>query len=192
VLRPTIRDVGDDGVAVVSYLASQLAHDITITSPRFYGQTWGRAFSVVGGTNITYTDIYAINSNAATVYIASEPGYATWGNTNVLVDGGTIVNANTNPAVGHGAILVYNGQTTQTNNGITIRNLTIQNTTSTAPEDLAIVSDSASCVQSHLLLSNITITGGPRSAFYNSAGSAAYDSSGITKNGVALAAHTGW
>jgi hypothetical protein len=192
VVRPTIRNVGDDGVAVVSYIGSGLDHDITVTSPRFYGQTWGRAFSVVGGTNITYRDIYAANSSAASVYIAAEPSYQTYGNSNVLIDGGTIVNANVTSSVGHGAIMIYNGQSAETNSTITIRNLTIQNTSTAAPNDIRIVSDTTSCVQQHIAISNVTITGGPSYAFFANSGSASYDSSGITKNGVLLAAHNGW
>ena len=188
----TVSNTGDDGIAVVSYLGSRLAHDITIASPRFSGQTWGRAFSVVGGTRVTWKDIVATGSSAAAVYIAAEPGYRTWGSSHVTVTGGTIELANRTTSVQHGAVLIYNGETGQSNSDITIQGLTIRSTRASSPADVRIVSDSSRCVQRRILIIGITVVGGPRTGFSSNAGSAAYRLSAFTKNGVALASHRGW
>ena len=188
----TVSNTGDDGIAVVSYLGSRLAHDIAITSPRFSGQTWGRAFSVVGGTRVTWKDIFATGSSAAAVYIAAEPGYKTWGSSHVTVSGGTIELANRTTSVQHGAVLIYNGETGQANTDITVAGLTIRSTRASSPADVRIVSDSSRCVQRRIAITGITVVGGPRTGFSNNAGSAAYRLSSFTKNGVAVASHRGW
>jgi len=188
----TVSNTGDDGIAVVSYLGSRLAHDIAVTSPRFSGQTWGRAFSVVGGTRVTWKDIFATGSSAAAVYIAAEPGYRTWGSSHVTVTGGTIELANRTTSVQHGAVLIYNGETGQTNTDITVQGLTIRSTRASSPADVRILSDSSRCVQRRILITGITVVGGPRKGFSNNAGSGAYRLSAFTKNGVAVASHRGW
>ena len=88
--RPVIRNAGDDGVAVVSYSRNQTpCRHITIESPRFYGNTWGRGFTVVGGEDITFRDIYAENASMAGVYIASEGNpYYTYACKRVRILGG--------------------------------------------------------------------------------------------------------
>jgi hypothetical protein len=189
VSRVTANNPGDDGVAVVSYNGSGLCHDITIDSPRQVGQLWGRGFSVVGGDRITYRNIYSDHSNAAAVYIAAEPSYNTYASSNVLVDGGTIQYANQSATVVHGAVLVYSGQTTLQHD-ITIQNLTISNTKQLA--DIRIVSDNTSTnVQSNIRYQNITITGGPSSAYQGNALSSWYNTVSIIKNGVTLPDHIG-
>ena len=79
------------------------------TSPLFAressNQTWGRAFSVVGGTNITYRNVYAERSSAAAIYIAAEANWHTYPVSNILADGATINYANQTAAVDHGAVM---------------------------------------------------------------------------------------
>lgn len=187
----TIRNAGDDGVAVVTYGASTTpAKNITVTRPRLYGQTWGRAFSVVGGDRITFKDIYAEQSSGATVYIASEGGgYNTGASTNVLVDGGAINQANQTSSVDHGAVMLYNGRSA-VNSDITVKNLTITNTRASASRQIGIVQDSGGTHQ-RVTLQNIAIFGGPTPLGGN-APLSAYNRIGLTYNGVALANLIGW
>jgi hypothetical protein len=68
-----VENPGDDGVAIVSYINDGVAcHDIVIDSPRLDRQVWGRGFSVVGGKNITYKNVYTYRSAAAAIYISAE------------------------------------------------------------------------------------------------------------------------
>lgn len=187
----TIRNAGDDGVAVVSYGTSLTpAKNITVLRPRLYGQTWGRAFSVVGGDNIVFRDIYAERSSGASVYIAAEAGgYNTWPSTNVTVDGGTINHANQTSSIDHGAVMLYNGRSA-VNSNITVKNLSIANTRSTASRQLGIVQDSGG-THSRVTLENIAIVGGPTPLGGN-APLGSYNRIGVTYNGAPLSNLIGW
>lgn len=184
IIRPIVRNPGDDGVAVVSYGGESICHDITIQSPKFYGQTWGRAFTVVGGNNITYNDIYAENSNAAAVYVATEGDpYYTHPSTNIKFIGGEVVNSNTNSSVDHGAVLLYNARPGYIDSGIIIDGLTITNTRSSASRQVGIIGGGSGGI-TQVQIKNITITGGPSSLFYSDQPGGNYTLSNWTHNGV--------
>jgi len=54
-----VRGSGDDGIAVVSYMSNpQATHDIQIINPKVYSTVWARGLSVVGGYNISYSNVY--------------------------------------------------------------------------------------------------------------------------------------
>ncbi len=115
VLNNTVREPGDDMIAVVSYLgspntmfagqvaaeydaraASDLSHDIWIANNDVAGNYWGRGITVVGGQNVT------IESNridqphhGAGVYLTREYAYLTFGVRNVIVRNNTITNVQT-------------------------------------------------------------------------------------------------
>lgn len=195
VRRPTITNVGDDGVAVVSYLSDGvLCHDITVDTPHIVSQTWGRALSVVGGYNVTFTNIDVDSSSAAALYFASESGtFNTYSVYNVTVNGGTITNANQNATVDHGAIVMWCAQSGQTIHDITVTNLTITNTRTTASRTVALLQDAGGIY--HTTLTNLAIngTGSPiTNLLTNSAPTSAYNSSGWVVNGVTQLAHNGW
>ena len=193
VVRPIVRNPGDDGVAIVSYKNDgAVSHNITVTSPRLYGQKWGRAFTVVGGTDITETDVYSDSSNAAAIYVAAESSYNTYGNTRVTFDGGTLVNSNTNATVDHGAVMVYSDQAADTpNTDVTVKNLTIKDTRLTASRQVGVIQYGAA-VQTRLTFSNITIVGGNKWLFGTNAPATSINRSGWTWNGVAVANVLGW
>lgn len=112
VLGNTVRETGDDMIAVVSYLKSgnwqtetakslastyadqrelQLVSNVLVAANDVEGQYWGRGISVVGGSAITIRDNrIARTTQAAGVLLAREAGYLTWGVSNVLVQGNTI------------------------------------------------------------------------------------------------------
>ncbi|NHC13424.1 glycosyl hydrolase family 28-related protein [Motilibacter deserti] len=189
VVRPTVRNTGDDGVAVVSYRNDGApCRNISVVSPRFYGNTWGRAFAVVGGEDITYTDVYAERSNAAAIYVAAE-GVSSW-NTfapkRVTFTGGTLVKSNVNPVVDQGAVLVHSGQPDQIED-VTISDIAIKDTRADASRQVGAYSDYDPAPR-RVRFSNISITGGGLPVWVNLP-SANYALDGIVWNGSSLAAH---
>jgi Ca2+-binding RTX toxin-like protein len=121
-----VQRAGDDGIAVVSYGTSNVAHDITITGNAVVDNKWGRNVTVVGGEDVKITGNYIDGNSAglAGVYLATEPAYNTAGDKNVLVDGNTIKNTGST-RTGHGNVMLYDG-TAQTLSGITITNNVIE------------------------------------------------------------------
>jgi hypothetical protein len=186
----TATNSGDDGFAVVSYRNDPINSNITINNPKFYGQTWGRAFSVVGGDSIRWNNVYAERSDAAAIYVAAESEWDTWNATNVTFNGATLVNSNTDPAVDHGAVLIYNSQPGTVNTDITLTNVAITGTRSTASRNVGVIN--AGGVNQRLSLAGFTISAGPDTAFYANTGLDAYNRSGWTVNGSAVGDLIGW
>jgi Malectin domain/Pectate lyase superfamily protein len=187
VISPTVINSGDDGVAIVSYTSDGAPDsNITVTSPRVLGTTWGRGLSVVGGSNITETNIDVENSDAAAVYIAAEGSpWFTAAPRNVTITGGTITNANTDPTIDHGAVLVLAGETGPTPTNVTVSGLTITNTRATASRDIGVITYGTA--PSAILFSNLMITGGPTSAYQGNTPQASYQTRNIIQNGTTLA-----
>lgn len=185
-----VTNAGDDGFAMVSYATSTPVNNITITNPKLFGQTWGRAFSVVGGKNITWNNVYAENSNAAAIYVAAEREWNSLPVSNVVFNGGTLKNSNTNSTVDHGAVLIYNSQTGTTNTDISLRNLTLTNTRASASRNVGIINNGG--VNQRITMSGFTLTGGPSTAFYSNTATSAYNKTAWTVNGVTLLDQLGW
>lgn len=188
-----VRGAGDDGVAVVSYLSNPVAtHDIQVINPKAYSNTWGRGVSVVGGFNITYSNIYVESSDAAAIYIVQTSSKAevaaSWDTANVnnvKVLGGTVVNSNTNSDVNNGAVLVNaGGPSGHTVSNVTISNLNIVNTRSTAARNVGLFTFGGGTV-SNIAFTNIKITGGP-TKYFDTNSTAGYSTAGWTVNGAAV------
>lgn len=192
VTRPTITNSGDDGVAVVSYAADTApVQNIRVQSPRVLGTAWGRGLSVVGGSDISYSDIAVERSSGAAVYVGAEGApYYTYPAVRVTVDRGTISGANTASGVDHGAVLLHNGQPATVNSDITLQNLRITGTRSTASWQLGVISDGGA-PQRRVTLSGISITGGGN-AFTANVPTSSYNLRGLTVNGVARPDSIGW
>jgi hypothetical protein len=117
----TVRESGDDMIAIVSYLiqgdaradpvhqyAAQYAQrlerervqDVLIAHNDVAGQYWGRGISVVGGQDVTIAhNRIDATTHAAGVYIAREQGWGSFGVRNVRVQGNLITRVqNTEPA----------------------------------------------------------------------------------------------
>ena len=112
VLGNTVRESGDDMVAVVSYLVQgdaqadpperiagelqqrrerELVQDVLIADNDVAGQYWGRGISVVGGERVTITrNRIDATTHAAGVYIAREQGWGSFGVRQVVVAGNHI------------------------------------------------------------------------------------------------------
>ncbi len=188
--RAVVRNVGDDGIAVVSYGADGApCHDITIESPRFIGNKWGRGFSVVGGDDITFRDIYAENSNAAALYLTCEG--APWNTAptrRVRVLGGELKRSNQSDTVDHGAVLIYNARPNFTIEDVTIEDLQISETNPKASRQVGILVGKSGGVK-NIELSDLRISGGPANLFVSDAPAASYVTKNWTFNGAAQANH---
>ncbi|MCV7171923.1 right-handed parallel beta-helix repeat-containing protein [Mycobacterium manitobense] len=142
--NPATARTGDDGVAVVSYAddAASCA-DIVVNSPVVNGTRWGRGVSVVGGENVSIRNLHVDGTSGAGVYIASEggPQYYTRSAHAIDVSGGTVTNANVNPGVIQGAVLVYAGNASEDVSNVSVSDLTISNTAKTAQRNIGIVVD---------------------------------------------------
>lgn len=206
VVRARVVNPGDDGVAVVSYLGDDaISHDITIDSPRLEGQRWGRGFSVVGGSNIVMRNLYSDRSAGAAVYIAAESEYATYGVSNVSIEGGTLLRSNQQAAeaasqrpspdkgrVVHGAVMLYNSQASQQITGVSVRDLTISDTHADAYEPVKIMSYDNE-VQTRLAFANLHISGvGQNTLATIGVPATALRTTGWTFNGASLADRLGW
>lgn len=81
-----VRDVGDDMIAVVSYLTDGVVcANITITDNDVRGQTWGRGISVVGGRDVTVQRNSISDTSGAGVLVNSDGSFNTYGTTGVRV-----------------------------------------------------------------------------------------------------------
>jgi parallel beta-helix repeat protein len=135
VLNNTVKETGDDMIAVVSYLgprtttaaaiasnfaarkARNLSHHITVANNTVSGQYWGRGITVVGGEHVTIENNSISRPSGAAIYLAREASYLTFGVRNILVRNNMISNVQTMPpdytvraAPGrpsHGAIEIY-------------------------------------------------------------------------------------
>jgi hypothetical protein len=126
-----VQNVGDDGVAVVSYAGAGFAgepvsHHIEVVSPRVEGQTHGRGLSVVGGEDVTFTNVYVSGSAGAGVFVGVE------GNTNqvrrVRVSSGELVGSNHRTDIDHGAVFLVSSRPDGSVEDVTIEGLALRDT----------------------------------------------------------------
>lgn len=192
--RPVMRNIGDDAVAVVSYTKDNaISRNITVDSPKLYGQTHGRGFTVVGGDNVTYKNVYVEDSSSAGLYVSSEGDpYWTYGSTNVKFLGGTIIRSNTDTTVDHGGIVLSSYNSGYISSDILIKDIVIKDTRATASRQVAILSYNGG-QNKRVQLVNFTITGGPTKLLTNTGTPLSeYNTTGWTFNGTPVADHIGF
>jgi parallel beta-helix repeat protein len=119
VIGNTVRETGDDMIAVVSYMRNSrerndlvssiantldkrknvnLVRNVLIENNNLSGQYWGRGISVVGGRDITIkNNMIERTAMAAGIYLAREAGYISFGLKNILVQANTIRHIQTLP-----------------------------------------------------------------------------------------------
>ena len=103
----TLRNVGDDCFAVVSYIAERaISNHITIRNNSCVGGK-ARGVSVVGGSDVLIQGNTIEASGAAGIYLASEPSYNTYAAKRVTVVGNTLRGVNVNPNIRHGAVFIW-------------------------------------------------------------------------------------
>ncbi|WP_457079569.1 glycosyl hydrolase family 28-related protein [Modestobacter sp. SYSU DS0657] len=192
VVSPVTTNTGDDGVAVVSYQADgRPVERVRITSPRVNGTTWGRGISVVGGTDITYTDIDVRDTDAGGVYLGSEGDpYWTYPSVRVLVDGGRVSGANTNPEKDHGAVIVYAGNPGTSTADVTVRRLAISGTRASAPWDVGVLAEPGATA-ARVTLAELALSRGAQAPFWTNVPSAVR-LIGVRDDGAGVADRTGW
>lgn len=156
---------GDDGVAVVSYERDgEPVHDIEVLRPRVERNTTGRGLSVVGGRNVTYTDVIVRDSAAAAVYIAVEGvPYFTQASSAIRVTGGELSGSNRDAAVDHGAVLVYSARPGFAVSDVVISGLMISGTRASASRQIGVLQGDG--VVEDVVFEHITVVGGPAVAF---------------------------
>jgi YVTN family beta-propeller protein len=178
---------GDDGIAVVSYVSDgTITKNITVNNPVVNGTTWGRGVTVVGGDNVTFNNVAVSNTDGGGVYIATEPSYNTYSVSNVKVIGGTLTNCNTNPAVVHGAVLLWAGNSGTSIKNVTLSDLTIINTPGTATWLLGIIKENGGTV-SAITFTRLTLRQAvPVMAGYTNAPRNTYTLNQVLLNGTPL------
>lgn len=175
---------GDDAVAVVSH-NSEPCRDIQINGVAVANTRWGRGIAVVGGKNVAVRDFSVANTSSAGVYVASEGDpYYTDAIESVSLVGGTLTNANRNPGVVQGAILVYSGNSDESVSDVQISGVKIAGTPASALRNVAVVVDGGSA--SRISLKEISITDSAVSPFFTNA-PASFSASGWTQDGKAIA-----
>ena len=187
VVSPVVRSVGDDGVAVVSYAQDGApCARITVTGPLVDGSSGGRGITVVGGTDVTYSDVDVRNTYAAGVYVAAEGGWMSTGVDGVQITRGTVRGANLGTGIDHGAVLVYDGTPDRAVRGVTVSGLALSGLRSSASRWVGLVADSTGPVQG-AVLSGISITGpGPGTLFVSNAATTTYRLTGWRRDGAAV------
>lgn len=188
VRRPTVTNSGDDGVAVVSYTSDGVVcNHITVESPVVRGTAWGRGLSVVGGEEVTYTNVNVDSSNAAAVYVADEgsPWY-TYSSKNVSFLGGTLTRSNTNTSVDHGAILLYSANPGFTLDNVVVDGLHVSDTRLTASRQVSVLGGGGTV--NGAMLRNLTLSGGGP-AFGANVPATSYSTINWFVNGVARPDH---
>lgn len=129
VYSPTIINPGDDGVATVGYLFDAApCSDIRVDGARIMGQYNGRGMSILGATNVHYTNFEILASRAAGLYLGCENNgdFSTYGLSNCSVTGGKMIACSQSGSVeGHPAILILNQATTRTVDGLEIGDIHI-------------------------------------------------------------------
>ena len=178
---------GDDGIAVVSYRSDGvISKNIVINNPVVNGTTWGRGVTVVGGENITYNNVTIANTDAAGVYIATEPSYDTYSVTDVRVVGGTLINCNTNPEVVHGGVLLWAGNPNTSISAVTIAGLTVTDTPGTATWILGLIAENGATLRD-ISFDTLTLEqDGPLMPSYTNVSSGGYSLNHVLLNGIAL------
>lgn len=137
VLKNTVKEPGDDLIAMVSYIgdpsmdasrvnsefdsrrARDLVHDVLVANNDVSGNYWGRGITVVGGESITIeNNKIAKTYHSAGMYFARELSYLTFGVRDVLARNNTISEVQSSaPAytpvgfnfrtTGHGGVEIY-------------------------------------------------------------------------------------
>ena len=183
VINPSTAWTEDDGVVVVSYAGEPISQNIVVTNPVVNGSD-GRGVAVVGGNNVTFSNIHVWKTWAAAVYVAAEgaPWY-TQSVSNVTIKGGSLVDTAVGTDIVQGAILVYSGSSAATISTVTISDLAITDTPQWAQRSTGIILDPGAGRISGVVLKNIALTDSALPVFATNAPSSSYTATGFTLNG---------
>ena len=188
IFRPDIFNSGDDGVAFVSYKRDGVqVNNMVLQSPRFRLQKIGRGFSVVGSRDIVMNDLYAEDSDAASLYIGCEPYFDTFGVSNVQVNGGLFFRSNKNQEWDRqGSVNIFNGRPEDVIQNVTINNIRSVDTKSNQPSEVGIRSSGSGGVFG-VVFRDFTMSGGPSTAFTSQSPASSYRTLQWVQDGRVLA-----
>ena len=182
---------GDDAIAVVSYQVPLYGtvHDITVSNPVVNG-SGQRGLVVVGGQRITFNDINVSNTALAAVFVGSQGLYFSRATDDVRVNGG-IVTAGGSGGIPGGAVLIWSTNKGQPVTNVTIENLVLVNTPTSAYFNVGIWADVLrGAPVSNVVFRNIAIQQpsdrSPLPFFVVGAADGSYSMTGFTLNGVAV------
>jgi hypothetical protein len=171
---------GDDGFAVVSYHDAPPSSGIVLDSPVVNGTSWGRGVAVVGGNQIAIRNVRVSGTSGAGIYIATEgAGFVTQSVDGVDVSGGSVTDANRNPGVIQGAVLVYSGNGGERVSDVAVSGITISGTAPSAQRDVAVIRDAGSI--SGVSFRDIQIRQSDLPAFYSNAPASSYTTTGFAR-----------
>jgi parallel beta-helix repeat protein len=123
----TVHDVGDDMIAVVSYLVDGvLCADIVIANNNVYRQTSGRGITAVGGQNVTIRRNAISGTYGAGVLVVSDGSYETYGTLAVTVLA-NVIDTTDLGHIGHAGIELF-GQPGQSVQGTVVSGNVVKNT----------------------------------------------------------------
>ncbi|MEJ5945314.1 glycosyl hydrolase family 28-related protein [Pseudokineococcus basanitobsidens] len=153
------QDTGDDGVAVVSYAQDGApSARIEVDSPVVDG-TDARGISVVGGEDVTWTDVDVSGTAAAGIYVATEGDpYFTTDTRGVVVDGGRVTDANTDEGTDHGAVLLFDGSDDSSLADVVVRDVDVRGTRESASRQVGVIGEQP---VEGVELDGISLEGGP-------------------------------
>lgn len=182
--NPLTERTGDDGVAVVSYgpkfvgVNEPPCRNITIESPVVNGTTFGNGVTVRGGENIKYHNVQVSGTSNAGVFIDTEGAPFFLQSVNgATVEGGTVT------ATTMAALLAYGENPEAVTSNVTFSDLTIVNTSESAPGNIAVVTADGGAV-SNIVFRNIAIQQhSQKPVLFANAPRKTYTLSGITLNG---------
>lgn len=117
-----VTGVGDDCIAVVSYLSDgKMCGDISVADNIVASNRWGRGLSVVGGERVSLLRNRIGDAFGAGIYLAAETGeYNTFGPQEVLVEDNVIAGSCRRAELGQAGIHLY-GNAAHPARAITIR-----------------------------------------------------------------------
>lgn len=171
---------GDDGFAVISYHDAPPSSGIVLDSPVVNGTAWGRGVAVVGGNRISISDVRVSGTSGAGIYIATEGSeYVTQSVDGVDVSGGSVTDANRNPGVVQGAVLVYSGNGGERVSDVTIFGITISGTAPSAQRNVSVIRDAGTI--SGVAFRDIRILQSDLPAFYSNAPASSYTTTGFAR-----------
>jgi len=125
----TVHDVGDDMIAVVSYLTDRSpCSDILIARNRVQRQSSGRGITAVGGRNVTIRQNTITATDGAGVLVAADRTYGTYGTDGVKVLD-NVIDTTDLGHIGHAGILLV-GQPGSIVRGTVVDGNVIRNTRS--------------------------------------------------------------
>ncbi len=158
-----VTGVGDDCIAVVSYLSDgKMCGNILVADNIAGSNSWGRGLTVVGGARVSLLRNRVSDAFGAGIYLAAESGqYNTFGAEQILVEDNLLTDSCRHSDLGQAGIHIY-GNAAHPARDITIRGGAIKNSRNSG----IYIGENATDVR----IENVTIAGAGKSGIENVGG----------------------